>query len=41
LGLSICAEIVRAHKGKICLLDDSMPDWTTFELRIPIATEKP
>lgn len=41
LGLSICAEIIRAHHGQIELLDDSMPDWTTFEFRIPLAEAKP
>ena len=37
LGLSICEEILRAHGGGISLLDDSMPDWTTFEFHIPLA----
>jgi signal transduction histidine kinase len=41
LGLSICVEIIRAHHGQIALLDDSMPDWTTFEFRIPLAAPTP
>lgn len=36
LGLSICEEILRAHGGGISLVDDSMPDWTTFEFHIPL-----
>ncbi len=36
LGLSICAEIIRAHHGTISLIDDSAPDWTAFEFHIPL-----
>jgi signal transduction histidine kinase len=36
LGLSICAEIIRAHHGQIMILDDPRPDWTAFEFRIPM-----
>lgn len=40
LGLSICAEIVRAHHGRIILVDDSMSSWTTFEFHIPITSQR-
>lgn len=36
LGLSICAEIIRAHHGTLTLIDDSAPDWTAFEFQIPL-----
>ncbi len=36
LGLSICAEIIRAHHGTISLIADSAPDWTAFEFHIPL-----
>ena len=36
LGLSICREIARAHKGEIVLLP-SEAGWTRFELRLPAA----
>lgn len=40
LGLSICAEIIRAHHGQITTLDDPRPGWTAFEFRIPIVERK-
>lgn len=37
LGLSICAEIIRAHHGQITLIEEPRPGWTAFEFRIPIS----
>ena len=34
LGLAIAAELVRAHGGSICLLDDSAPG-SRFEIKLP------
>jgi signal transduction histidine kinase len=39
LGLSICAEIIRAHRGQITLINEPRADWTTFEFRIPISAQ--